>query len=126
MVTPLSTAKESIQNVQTPKPKQNGDDDGDDDGDDGDDDCDDDDDDDTNPTPGVQTTHGGEANLCTTVWPQLLGQFKVNHCALSSLSTFFYHDNVNDQAAYWMGETGTGSNDHDWAKIVRFLQVIHN
>ena len=52
-----------------------------------DDDCDDDDDDDTNPTPGVQTTHGGEANLCTTVWPQLLGQIKVNHCALSSLST---------------------------------------
>ena len=44
-----------------------------------------------------------------------------HHCRL-----FFYHDNVNDQAAYWMGETGTGSNDHDWAKIVRFLQVIDN
>ena len=38
----------------------------------------------------------------------------------------FSHDNVNHQAAYWMGETGTGSNDHDWAKIVRFLQVIDN
>merc|ERR1711990_648964 len=26
-------------------------------------------------------------------------------------------------AAYWMGETGTGSNDNDWGKIIRFLQV---
>merc|ERR1711872_1214851 len=24
--------------------------------------------------------------------------------------------------AYWMGETGTGSNDNDWGKIIRFLQ----
>merc|ERR1712113_1160208 len=36
--------------------------------------------------------------------------------------TFVRQSGHNYSAAYWMGETGTGSNDHDWAKIVRFLQ----
>ena len=26
------------------------------------------------------------------------------------------------QAAYWMGETGTGDNDEDWGKIVKYLK----
>ena len=38
----------------------------------------------------------------------------------------YHHCHLHHQAAYWMGETGTGSNDNDWGKIVRFLQVGHS